>query len=43
LHYSKLAALFVDYPYFARPDPLVYTDAVGLPEIPFSDKSPLAY
>jgi len=42
LHYSKLATLFINNPDFARPDPLVYTDAVGLPEIPFSDKSPLA-
>jgi hypothetical protein len=42
LHYPELSSFFVDNPDFARPDPLVYSDAVGLPEIPFSDKSPLA-
>jgi hypothetical protein len=42
LHYSKLATLFINNSDFARPDPFVDADAVGLPEIPFSDKSPLA-
>jgi hypothetical protein len=42
LHYPELSSFFVNDADFARPDPLVYADAVGLPEIPFSDKSPLA-
>jgi hypothetical protein len=42
LHYPELSSFFVDDSYFARPDPFVYADTVGLPEIPFSDKSPLA-
>jgi hypothetical protein len=42
LHYPELSSFFVNNPDFARPDPLVDADTVGLPEIPFSDKSPLA-
>jgi hypothetical protein len=40
LHYSKLATFFVNHPDFAGAYPLVDADTVGLPEIPFSDKTP---
>jgi hypothetical protein len=43
LHYPELSSFFVNDADFARADPFVYADTVGLPEIPFSDKSPLAY
>src|SRR5712692_617072 len=41
LHDAKLAAIFINHPDLARPNPLVYADPVTLPEVPFSDKSPL--
>jgi len=40
LHDAELAAFFVDHPDLARPNPLVYANAVALPEGTFSDKSP---
>jgi hypothetical protein len=40
LHYSKLATFFVNHPDFAGAYPFVDADTVGLPEIPFSDKTP---
>jgi hypothetical protein len=41
LHYSELAALFVNHPDFASANPIVDTDSVAhLPEIPLCDKSP---
>jgi hypothetical protein len=40
LHYSKLATFFVNHSDFASAYPFVDADTVGLPEIPFSDKTP---
>jgi hypothetical protein len=40
LHDAQLPAIFVNYPDFASPDPLVDADTVRLPEIPLSDKTP---
>jgi hypothetical protein len=41
LHYSKLAAFFIDNSDLARPDSLINTNAVGLSEIALCDDSPL--
>ena len=40
LHDSQLPAFFVDHSDFPSPNPLIDSDAVGLPEIPLSDKTP---
>src|SRR4029077_14427646 len=40
LHNAELAAFFVNHPDLARPNALVYANAVSLPEAAFSDKSP---
>jgi hypothetical protein len=42
LHYSQLATFFINNPDFARSYPFIDADTIYLPEIPFSDKSPLA-
>jgi hypothetical protein len=40
LHDPKLTAFFIDDPDFTRPDSLVYSSAIGLPEVTFCDISP---
>ena len=40
LHDAKLAAFFINHPEFTRPDPLVNSDAVALPEVAFCDIPP---
>jgi hypothetical protein len=40
LHDSQLRAFFVNHPNFPSTYPFVDANTVGLPEIPFSDKSP---
>jgi len=40
LHDAKLAALFINHPEFARPDPFVNSDTVTLPEAAFCDIPP---
>jgi hypothetical protein len=41
LHHAKLSTIFIDNPYFARPNSLIDPDPVGLSEITFCDNSPL--
>ncbi len=40
LHDAKLTAFFIDDPDFTRPDALVHSSAIGLPEVTFCDNSP---
>jgi hypothetical protein len=40
LHDAELTAFFIDDPDFTRPDALVYSSAIGLPEVAFCDISP---
>ena len=41
LHYSKLAALFIDHADFASTNPVIHSYPVALlPEIPICDNSP---
>jgi hypothetical protein len=40
LHDTQLPAFFINHSNFPSAYPFIDTDTVGLPEIPFSDKSP---
>ncbi len=40
LHHPKLGAFLINHPDFARPNPLIDTGTVALPEAPFCDISP---